>query len=100
MERCLFKSEVSGTLDLLSATDVTAGAIEQFLSRSDTAPAEDVRVKQGCDLVLKWLAHDGVGLKKMNVIVRPGEKRAINAATLEFGLKDAPSNLVIIPVKV
>jgi hypothetical protein len=85
------------TLDLLSATDVTAGAIEHFLSRSEAAPAEEP--KEGSDLVLRWLAHDGPGLKKMNVIVTPGEKGAV-AGALEFRLQDAPSNALIIPVRV
>jgi hypothetical protein len=32
--------------------------------------------------------YDGIGLKKMNVIVRPGENGAIEAATLEFNLEN------------
>lgn len=54
----------------------------------------------GCDLVLQWLAHDGFGLKKMNLIMRPGENGAIEAATLEFDLKDVPDDPTFIPIRV
>jgi hypothetical protein len=52
--------------------------------------ADDILVKEGCDRVLQWLAHDGVGLKKMNVLMRPGVNGVIEAAMLEFDLNDPP----------
>jgi hypothetical protein len=88
------------TLDLLSTTDIVAGSLDRYLAQRDSVSTEDIKVKQECDLVLQWLAHDGPGLKKMNVIMRPGEKGAIEAATLEFGLKDPPKDATIIPVVV
>ena len=77
-----------------------AGSLDQYLAQRDSVSTEDIKVKRGCDLVLRWLAHDGFGLKKMNVIMRPGEKAAIEAATLEFGLEDPPKDATIIPVVV
>ncbi|HEV2549410.1 MAG TPA: hypothetical protein VGU20_18980 [Stellaceae bacterium] len=84
-------------LDLLSITDVVAGALDQYLTKRDSA---DVLVKEGADLVLQWLAHDGVGLKKLNLIMRPGGGGVITAGTLEFSLVNPPEGATIIPVVV
>ena len=57
-------------------------------------------MKQGCDRVLQWLAHDGIGLKKMNVIMRPCENGAIEAATLELDLQNPPKDARTISIVV
>jgi len=88
------------TLDLLSVTDVVAGSLDQYLTQRDSVAIPDIQVKAGCDLVLQWLAHDGIGLKKMNVIMRPGSNRTIEAVTLEFELQNAPQDATVIPVVV
>lgn len=87
-------------LDLLSSTDVVAGAVEQYLTRWRSTDPADIQVKEGCDLVLQWLAHDGLGLKKMNVMLRPGAGENIEAVTLEFDLQNPPDDPIIIPVPV
>uniref|UniRef100_Q07TI0 DUF3800 domain-containing protein n=1 Tax=Rhodopseudomonas palustris (strain BisA53) TaxID=316055 RepID=Q07TI0_RHOP5 len=86
------------TLDLLSAPDIVAGCIEQYVSQMHAVPPHEIKVKQGCDRVLQWLAHDGVGLKKMNMIMRPGKSGGIEAVTFEFGLETPPTDAVVIPV--
>jgi len=88
------------TLDLLSATDIVAGSLDQYLTQRDSVALDDIQVKQGCDLVLQWLAHDGIGLKKMNVIMRPGANDTIVAATLEVELQNPPPNPTLIPVAI
>jgi hypothetical protein len=88
------------TLDLLSATDIVAGALDQYLSQPENMAPADILVKQGCERVLQWLAHDGLGLKKMNVVMRPGANGAIEAVTLEFDLADPPTDPTIIPITV
>jgi hypothetical protein len=85
-------------LDPLSAADIVAGSIDQYLTQRDTVALKDIQVKEGCDQVLQWLAHDGLGLKKMCVIMRPAASGGIEAATLEFGLQNPPPNVTIIPV--
>jgi hypothetical protein len=87
------------TLDLLSATDIVAGSLDQYLTQKESVSAADIRVKHGCDLVLQWLTHDGIGLKKMNVIVRPAENGTVEAASLEFRLATPPAG-IFIPVLV
>jgi hypothetical protein len=72
------------TLDLLSITDVVAGALNQYLSQGKTMPAAAISVKEGSDRVLQWLAGDGFGLKKMVVKVTEGPEGTINGGTLEF----------------
>lgn len=51
-------------LDLLGATDIVAGSLDQYLAQRQSVPIEEIKVKQGCDLVLQWLTHDGLGLKR------------------------------------
>lgn len=87
-------------LDLLSATDIVAGSVDQYLTQKDSVAENEIKVKQGCDRVLQWLARDGIGLKKMNLIMRPGENGSITTGALEFRLKDLPKDATIIPVKV
>jgi hypothetical protein len=95
-----FKERHLETLDLLSATDIVAGALDQYLAQRDKVAPEDILVKQGCDRVLQWLAHDGLGLKKMNILMRPGANRAIEAVTLELELTDPPKDGMVIPISV
>jgi hypothetical protein len=95
-----FKDRHLDTLDLLSATDIVAGALDQYLAQRDKVAVDDILVKQRCDRLLQWLAHDGLGLKKMNVLMRPGANSVIEAATLEFDLKDPPTDATVISVAV
>jgi hypothetical protein len=80
-------------LDLLSLTDVVAGTLAQYLTRPNS-------VKEGAQRVLQWLAHDGLGLKKMTVCMKLGQSDTIQCATLEMGLETLPENVTIIPIQV
>lgn len=93
-----FKERHLETLDLLSVADVVAGSVEHYLTRKDASTSDDFEVKEGAEKVLQWLAHDGLSLKKMNMIIRPGEEGAVTSATLEFGLIDPPKDVTIVPV--
>lgn len=68
-------------LDLLSAADVVAGSIEPCFPKQGSTPEGDPLIKSGADDVLRWLAHDGIGLKKANFFIR----RADAAGTIESG---------------
>jgi hypothetical protein len=87
------------TLDLLSAADVVAGSLEQFLSRRDADFPEVPMVKPGADVVLQWLGHQGIALKKMNMVMRLRDG-IIETTTLEFVPKEIPDGVTIIPVAV
>ena len=88
-------------LDMLSATDIVAGSLDKVLSRQDpNAELDQAAMDHGFGLVLQWLAKDGIGLKKMNVIMRPSAQgNTIETAALEFNLKNPPNELHLIPLK-
>ena len=95
-----FPDKDTGTRDILSAADVVAGSLSQYLTqKAKVAPAE-IRVKDGCDRVLQWLGHDGIGLKKMNVVMQAAQRGEIERATFEFRISQKPSGVTIIPVYV
>jgi hypothetical protein len=95
-----FKERDLKTLDLLSATDIVAGSLDQYLTELDSVSTEEVKVKAGADHVLQWLSHDGVGLKKMNIIMRPGADGNVEASALEFRLENPPQNATMIPIAI
>lgn len=68
-----FKKKSVMMLDLLSAPDLAAGAIEQFYTRSDGARRPDYRLKPGCQLILDWLVRPGLALKKATIFLDSGE---------------------------
>jgi hypothetical protein len=95
-----FEDRHLDTLDLLSSTDIVAGALDQYLTQRASVATDDILVKQGCDQVLQWLAHDGLALKKMNVVMRPGASGVIEATTLELDLANPPKDAAVIPISV
>lgn len=57
-------------LDLLSISDIAAGALAQYMSGIETVGQENVQIKPGADLVLRWLCHNSVTLKKFAMTVK------------------------------
>jgi hypothetical protein len=68
-------------LDLLSVADVAAGSIEPCIPKHGFTTEGDPQIKRGADDVLRWLAHDGIGLKKANFFIRCGRA----SGTIESG---------------
>ena len=95
-----FEERDVGMLDLLSATDLCAGALAEYLTQREAREADKIAVKRGCEHVLQWLAHDGIGLKKMNIIMRRGAGVPIESAVIEFALDSPPEDITIIPIAV
>ena len=93
-----FEQRDVGMLDLLSTTDICAGALAEYLTKRETHGADEIAVKPGCEHVLQWLAHDGIGLKKMNVIIRRGADASIESAAIEFALDNPPKDATIVPI--
>jgi hypothetical protein len=88
-------------LDLLSVTDVVAGALEHYLLQKDLTGSDGgVQLKPGCERVLRWLAQDGIGLKKMNVIMRLRDHDTLDCATVEFALEHPSQDAIVIPIVV
>ena len=93
-----FEQRDVGMLDLLSATDICAGALAEYLTQRELLDADRIAVKPGCEHVLQWLAHDGIGLKKMNIIMRRGADASIESAAIEFVLDNPPKDVTIVPI--
>ncbi len=89
--------------DLLSATDVAAGSLCQYMTKKLDGPEGKETVKSGCDQVLRWLTRDGIGLKKMTIAIREdpsGPKGAFRSSIIELSLTDIPDDALMIPVHV
>ena len=59
---------------------------------------DKIVVKPGCEHVLQWLAHDGVGLKKMNIVIRKGDEASIESAAIKLVPNNPPKNVTIVPI--
>ena len=96
-----FSDRSLNMLDMLSANDIVAGSLDKVLSRKESdAELDQAAMDHGFGLVLRWLAQDGIALKKMNVIMRPSAQGdTIETAALEFHLKNPPNDLHLIPLK-
>ena len=95
-----FTERSTDYLDLLSAADLVAGSIEHYLTRRDVMGADKADVREGADKLLYWLGHDGLALKKFNVIMRPGENGVINSGTIEFTPIEYPADASFVPITV
>lgn len=93
-----FEPRAIGLLDLLSAADLVAGAIEPCIPVRGSKPDGDTRVKSGADKVLAWLACDGLRLKKATIMIRQGENEAVEAGAIELGPLEPPRNATVIPI--
>ena len=90
--------DLFATPDLLSAADIVAGSLSQYLTQLVAVEPNEIAVKDGCDKVLQWLAHDGVGLRKMNVIMRAGKNGIVESTNMEVELLRKPSRATRIPI--
>ena len=93
-----FERDGVGFTDFLSSTDIAAGAVEQYFTRRD-ADSDEVLVKDGADTVLKWLCHDGIGLKKLNVLIEKKDD-GVMASEIVFSEREEVQNAVKVYVPV
>ena len=93
-----FEERDMGMLDMLSATDICAGALAEYLTQRETRDPNKIAVKLGCEQVLQWLGHDGIGLKKINIVMKKAEDGSIESAAVEFVPNNPPENVTIIPI--
>jgi hypothetical protein len=83
-------------LDLLRSPDLVAGSIEHYYSRS--RQMQELTIYEEADRVLRWLAHDGICLKKFNIIIQNAANNQLEAGTLNFELKQRNPDVVMVPV--
>lgn len=79
-----FKEKSMDYLDLLSATDVVSSSLEHYLTNRDTMGEENVTVKEGADKILYWLGQQGLGLKKLNLLIYQGKDNEYNVGTIDI----------------
>jgi hypothetical protein len=85
-------------MDLLSAPDVVAGSLGDYLTKRDSMRHDEIRVKEGTREVLRWLTHDGLCLKKATFVLRKNATGAIEGGTLEFQPLEQAEEVLFIPV--
>lgn len=93
-----FAERDTKTMDLLSVADVTASSIEHYLTRLRRSADGNILVKEGADEVLKWLAFDGIALKKFNMIIKLDENDSIQIGNLVFNAVEHPEGSVAVPI--
>jgi hypothetical protein len=90
-----FKQRSVEMNDLLSLSDVVAGSIAQYLTKSVTERKEDIILKPGAEKVVTFLAGDGVGLKKAVFLIRLNTEGKIEFATMNFSLVNPPERTFV-----
>lgn len=96
-----FEVDEMGFKDLLSSTDVVAGVITKYLTDIDRGLDPWASLKNGADKVLDWLCHEGLGLKKMTIVIRQGDNGVLNTSTLDFhSTGPMPSDAIVLPIPV
>jgi hypothetical protein len=93
-----FEQRTIEMLDLLSAADVAAGCIEHYFTKRDSVSPDEIRMKAGSEEVLRWLAFDGIGLKKATFVLRPGKAGMIEQYVVEFNPVNPPATTTVIPI--
>lgn len=86
-------------LDLLSVADICAGSISEYLTKMEMFGSKDFKVKAGTHHILQWLAHDGISLKKMNIVIEHDDHQEVFGKTLGFSLTNPPENVTIVPIR-
>jgi hypothetical protein len=93
------KDEDTLFLDLLSISDITAGAIEHFLTRKKKLVSSDFTISSGADKILMWLANNGLAFKKLTYIISYDyDKKAYNGGFLDFKLKSPLQNISYVDI--
>jgi hypothetical protein len=86
-------------MDLLSAPDVVAGSLGDYLTKRDSMRHDEITVKEGTREVLRWLTHDGLCLKKATFVLRRNATGGIEGGTLEFQLPDPAESALLVPIR-
>jgi hypothetical protein len=89
-----FAERDAGYLDLLSVPDLVAGAMEHFFTNKP-AGRTSFEVPEAVDHISRWLAHQGVSLKKHNFIFQK-KPAGIVTSHISFSLREPDSNAVYI----
>lgn len=90
-----FQGKHLQTLDLLSSTDIVAGSLEHYFTRTSNG-YEDMKEQVG--KVLRWLCHDGILLKKQAVTIMKADTGGVIAGSVNLELADPDVTKTRIPI--
>jgi hypothetical protein len=86
-------------LDLLSISDIAAGALAQCISGIDSVGQENAQVKPGADQVLRWLCHNSETLKKFAMTVKRVPDGTPGVGPIDFEARVPIPNELFIPTQ-
>ena len=86
-----FEERHTDTLDLLSAADIAAGVLGEYMTKREVMAEDDITVKKGSDTVLQWMPVPGIGLRKVVQAVF-ADGRGIRVGTLKL-TTDVPQDI-------
>ena len=86
-------------LDLLSVSDIAAGAIAQYLSRIDIQGEKNAEIKPGAEHVLRWLCYNSVTLKKFTMTVKRLPNGGVGYGTVDFEARVPMKGELFIPTQ-
>lgn len=92
-----FKEKDSSFLDLLSIPDLVGGAVENYMTNKARGGEGEFSIKPGSEVILKWLANQGISLKKHTMIIRK-DCEGVSAATLNFNLVEPLSDCEVVSI--
>jgi len=76
--------------DLLSVSDLVAGAIEHYFTRK--SKMIDLTVSEGANQILMWLARQAIALKKLCIMVFTDDS-GLRVGTVDFHLVNPPDDI-------
>jgi hypothetical protein len=92
-----FKNEGLNYLDFLSSTDIAAGAINAYFNNVDEKG--NGSVKEGAENILKWLCHNGIGLKKIQMLIDK-DQDGISSSEIVFNDNNQDPNAVKVSIPI
>jgi hypothetical protein len=88
---------VTATLDLLSAADLSAGVVVDYLDKLATTSKPLLKV--GAEPILEWLGRDGVGLKK-HIVLLQQEGHSLASSAIRITSDDVTGEARYVPLRV
>jgi hypothetical protein len=76
--------------DLLSVSDLVAGAIEHYFTRK--SKMADLTVSEGANQILMWLTRQAIALKKLCIMVF-ADDTGLRVGTVDFHLVNPPDDI-------
>lgn len=77
--------------DILSLSDLSAGAVEHVFSKG--ARNEEIETEGEMGQLFSWLSNQGLGLKKVSIVVNKGKDNLIRSSLVNFKMQVAGAGI-------